>query len=641
MKKAGAAIQVKTKAKYEQIAKDAREALRQDERVRVPLPEYGRLSVDRRLPFLALYRKPSATPDPGTDQFVTTEASYLFASGNASLRQEIAEVVRSVCEVAATSFGRVLLVEIWTRPDTHPPVTTGDTTVRPAFRIFCSRSAGDQGSLVDALTRALQRGKVSGASSRVETVTDPRQFPRRVRPVFSPPQAEQLFCVQLGIEVEPIFQLPDREGVYPELLRGLRTHLGRALKQTFFHFAQNYTSHSPKSYHSLGRRAVVQAVYKVDEQLDQISRGFDFLLELNPSQPTAAWTAFRRSNFEKPPALTYQPLPLDPGLAKRQLYAIPLERIEDPGIAHLFRQKQDELDRQLTMLGDRGTKNFLLGSMQVYGRPSTGLLRTAEEIFERIPPSSGGESGSRGLRAEEFKQRAEQELAHYRALSKSFEGTAHITSDIVGGLMVSRGKLLISPNSRTPPARVDALLQHEIGTHVVTYFNGKSQRLAQLCNGLAGYEELQEGLAVLAEYLVGGLTPARLRTLAGRVVGAKMLVDGATFVDTFRMLCRYGFGRRPAFNMTLRLYRGGGLTKDIIYLRGLLSTKAYLETGGELEPLYVGKIATEHLPIVLELQRRSILRPPELLPRFLEDPGSQARLERLRSGMNLVGLLEK
>jgi uncharacterized protein (TIGR02421 family) len=292
------------------------------------------------------------------------------------------------------------------------------------------------------------------------------------------------------------------------------------------------------------------------------------------------------------------------------------------------------------MLGDRGTKRFLLGSMQVYGRPSTGLLRTAEEIFERIPRSSGGDSGTRGLRAEEFKQRAEEELAHYRALSESFEGTARISPDIVGGLTVSRGQLLISPNSRTPAARVEALLQHEIGTHVVTYFNGNSQRLTLMRSGLAGYEELQEGIAVLAEYLVGGLTPARLRTLAGRVVGAKMLVDGATFVDTFRLLSRYGFGRRPAFNMTLRLYRGGGLTKDMIYLRGLLSTMAYLEKGGKLEPLYVGKIATEHVPIIRELQRRSILKPPELLPRFLDDPGTLARLERVRSGISVTGLLE-
>ena len=42
--------------------------------------------------------------------------------------------------------------------------------------------------------------------------------------------------------------------------------------------------------------------------------------------------------------------------------------------------------------------------------------------------------------------------------------------------------------------------------------------------GLIGYVV---GNAVFAEYLVGGLTPARLRTLAGRVVAARTVIDGA------------------------------------------------------------------------------------------------------------------
>ncbi|MCH5599357.1 flavohemoglobin expression-modulating QEGLA motif protein [Niabella ginsengisoli] len=60
------------------------------------------------------------------------------------------------------------------------------------------------------------------------------------------------------------------------------------------------------------------------------------------------------------------------------------------------------------------------------------------------------------------------------------------------------------------------MLQHEIGTHVVTYYNGKAQPLELFSIGVPGYEELQEGLAVLAEYLNDGLTNSRMRTLAAR-----------------------------------------------------------------------------------------------------------------------------
>ncbi len=87
------------------------------------------------------------------------------------------------------------------------------------------------------------------------------------------------------------------------------------------------------------------------------------------------------------------------------------------------------------------------------------------------------------------------------------------------GLMVSGDQLLIGGRTRIPRRRVEALLQHEIGTHLITRYNGHHQPFRQLEVGLAGYDGFQEGLAVLAEYLVGGLSRFRMRVLAARVVG--------------------------------------------------------------------------------------------------------------------------
>jgi hypothetical protein len=149
-------------------------------------------------------------------------------------------------------------------------------------------------------------------------------------------------------------------------------------------------------------------------------------------------------------------------------------------------------------------------------------------------------------------------------------------------------------------------------------------------------------LAVLAEYLVGGLSRTRMRILAARVAAARRLLDGATFVDTFRMLDRdYEFSKRTAYTITMRIYRGGGLTKDAVYLRGLLQILRYLREGGELEPLFVGKVASAHLPLIFELRQRQVIKPPILLPRYLQQPESQQKLERLRDGMKLMELLQK
>ena len=86
---------------------------------------------------------------------------------------------------------------------------------------------------------------------------------------------------------------------------------------------------------------------------------------------------------------------------------------------------------------------------------------------------------------------------------------------------------------------------------MLTYYNGRAQPFRQLYSGLAGYDALQEGLAVLAEYLVGGLTRPRLRLLAARVLAAQSVTDGASFVDCFRQLEGQGFDQRTAFGIAV------------------------------------------------------------------------------------------
>jgi hypothetical protein len=120
-----------------------------------------------------------------------------------------------------------------------------------------------------------------------------------------------------------------------------------------------------------------------------------------------------------------------------------------------------------------------------------------------------------------------------------------------------------------------------------------------------------------------------------------MLLDGASFLETFRELRRtHHFALRMAFNVTMRIYRGGGFTKDAVYLRGLCRILEYLAGGGDLEPLFVGKIASPHISIVRELQWRKVLTDPPLTPRYMARPDALARLEKLRQSTTVLDLLK-
>ena len=79
--------------------------------------------------------------------------------------------------------------------------------------------------------------------------------------------------------------------------------------------------------------------------------------------------------------------------------------------------------------------------------------------------------------------------------------------------------------------------------------------------------------------------------------------------------------------------------KDAIYFRGLTNVLDFIAGGGDIRPLLVGKIATRHIPIVEELTHREILKPPPLMPGYLEKPACLERLADLASGKKLVDLV--
>jgi uncharacterized protein (TIGR02421 family) len=614
--------------------------LRENKGVRRTLPVWGRIAVDRQLPFLCVYRHPAKGSDPGTFRFATSEASYLLCSGRKKLQPEITDLVRTVAEVMVEQFGAFLILELWAGPSDHPvegPVSTAELV--PRFEILAQRRTAED-SITSAFESSLSRIRLDGRKARVATRVVSRIGPKRMPSVLPPEIAEQSGCHLYGLEIGPIYRDPVTVEVFPRILRVLGRQVTVALRRALFDFTVGNTTHRPPHFHALGRRAVVKALWDVDRMLAEAAESFDFLLQVTPVNGESAWHQFRKNRFQKKPAFHYRPLPAEPLALKRALYRTPVERIEDPALGMIFREKLDDIERQITMLQDRNTSRFLYESIQQYGAVEESLYNQAIEILEAVPPRSRDGAGGGMFNARKFAERAREEIEYLRLQYPEIGATVELRSDVTG-LMVSRGNLLISARSSIPSSRVEALIQHEVGTHVLTYHNGRAQKLRHLYTGLAGYDALQEGLAVFSEYLVGGLSRPRLRLLAARVAAARWMIDGATFIDCFRELDgSHGFGARTAFVVTMRTYRAGGLTKDAVYLRGLGQILKHLGSGGQLEPLFIGKIAAQHIPVVRELRWRGVLCEPPLTPRYMNDPAALERLRRARKGLSIIDLLQ-
>ncbi len=606
--------------------------------IRRTLPSGGYLHIDRQLPFLLVYRRPASDEDPAIEQLLRGESSYLIANSRRRFNKGLVKLVSAIAEALAKGFGAFLLIEIWSGRETE--FTQVTPSIRPAFRIL-SRPDDVVSSLSRTLQKALARIKVQRMLAQVEQVESSKPWAPGLPGLIASELAGRISCHRLGIAIRPVLHDADTGEEFPLNRRILHRGLGRAIRRTVFKFTSDQTTQRPPHFHALGPRSLVKLVWQVDRELAEIANDFDFLLCVTPTNADRAWNAFKRQRFEVMPGFVYRPLPVDPALVKRQLYRIPIEKIEDPALEALFRAQQRELDRKLTMLGDRGTRNFLYGSLQLYGRVDDTLLQAAREVLEKVPSRGRGGGSASSLDAKALASRAEADIRYYRERDERVWSRVEIRDDVVG-VMVSHGNLLINKRQKFQESRVEALLAHEIGTHVVTFFNGRAQPFQQLSTGLPDYEELQEGLAVLAEYLVGGLTPPRLRLLAGRVLAAYMLSEGATFPEVFRALNHtHDFPQKTAFTITLRVFRGGGLLKDMVYLRGLIHLMAYLGDGGELEPLLVGKFGAGHLPIIKELQWRKVLSAPRLTPRYLENPQAIERLDRLRGGTTILQLVKR
>jgi len=150
----------------------------------------------------------------------------------------------------------------------------------------------------------------------------------------------ELDVTTCGLEIRPIFKDFATGDIFPVVLRELSRGLTNAIRRALYNFSREQTSFQPPHFHAIGRRAVVKAVRDVDRLLADAADQYDFLLQVTPTNSLEAWHEFRRNKYDKRPIFHYRPLPADPVGLKRMVYRAPVEKIEDPALEMLFKEKE-------------------------------------------------------------------------------------------------------------------------------------------------------------------------------------------------------------------------------------------------------------------------------------------------------------
>lgn len=588
-----------------------------------PLGNAGMLHMERKLPFLLVYR-PDDYEDYDTviGNLIRNEASYMIVSADEYPLYK--SLLKKLVKKLSDEFGAFLLMEFW----------SGDSGVtfnnnRATFKLYGPEELPDTPS---RLKTYLENMNLVGLIPDIQVNFSEERCPEYLEPLLERKDLKRLECLLTGLEIEPFYKDSLTGRIYPLLERRFYSEFTIAIKKAVFDFVKVQASHNITGFQSLARREIVPDVWEIDRQLVEVDNRIKFLMLVSPVNGSKAWKEFKKNRYSQNPVFHYRMIPVDPELLKRKLYNIRIETIDDPTLSYLFREKRAETDKMLTMLAERESPDFLYGSLQLYGGVDNQLLTDAKNIIEVVSSATVKKNeGREYYDAREFAELARQELLF---LKKQWSGVADKVEikDSIDSMLVDKGVFYIPEKTRMRKERAEAMIQHEIGTHIVTWYNGRNQPLKLLSSGVPGYEELQEGIAVLAEYLTGGLSAGRMKELAGRVIAVDSLINHQDFKKTFELLTeQYHFKPRKAFFITTRVYRAGGFTKDAIYLRGFIALINFLKKGNSLEPLLIGKIRQNYLPVIEELIVRKVLKPLPIKPRYLTDDVTLKRLSEIKN----------
>ena len=347
-----------------------------------------------------------------------------------------------------------------------------------------------------------------------------------------------------------------------------------------------------------------QNLFDIDANLNRLVKKIELLNYINPLNIESEKKKFFSSKYNYEPNFKYPKIKFNGYKLHRLFFSQRLERIDNDDIRQLYEDVIYEYSGLIECIEtiNKGRK-FYFNSLKSFGTPTESDIENAKFIL-RFDDSDFDEEMLPMFNVEEAK-------AYFEDYSKRYDFNYNLkfSTNISAAAMVVNNSqtLLLRKNHKFSKNQLKVLTNHEIGVHMVTTFNSLNQPLKIFTNGLPNNVETQEGLAVYSEYMSGCLTIKRLKELAYRVIAVDTLNKGYSFADTFDLLHnQYKLGRDTAFTITLRVHRGGGFTKDHLYLSGIKNVYKYAKASGDLNVLLTGKVSLEYIDSIKELQKKGL-----------------------------------
>ena len=300
------------------------------------------------------------------------------------------------------------------------------------------------------------------------------------------------------------------------------------------------------------------------------------------------------------------------------------DRTEAPD---LYLPRLEELETELLLLESLGrTKQvrpmaarlFGTGSERVFDDEASTVLDAAHEILASCAseqePKTVPAVSPRGLNLRDLM------LAYARHVGLQI--AVRVDRRLIANAAVGERTVFIA-DRLFGAYEAQRLATHEVYGHLVSAFNGRTQELGVFAMGTAGSYGDQEGVAIYLEELAGLLSPARRRTLAGRLLATHAMHAGVSFSDVARALVdEHAFSPAESVVLCERAFRAGGVARDAVYLTSWLRVRRAVDRGDtSLAELQVGKVSIAALPEIRRLMDGGRVSGPTYLSNLARSRG--------------------
>ncbi|MFC1617960.1 tyrosine/phenylalanine carboxypeptidase domain-containing protein [Patescibacteria group bacterium] len=355
---------------------------------------------------------------------------------------------------------------------------------------------------------------------------------------------------------------------------------------------------------------------KIDETLVDTKAKLPMLAYLTPANLTEEKTKFfNQENYS--PQFRYN----KPTNSELDLYRQRLEKIKLTGdnsvLSRIFSSKKEELLKIIEVIKAIGTPEITDKAIKLFGQPSDELIEYAEKNYRQKKVK---------ISKQDFLK--EKDIIAYIKLALDKTSIPYkivLVPDLTARMKVTptADMILINVRQGVKFKKSDLLgtIAHEIETHAYRYANGIRQPYKIFAIGLANYLGTEEGLAIYNKERIYE-NPRKYITRCLKAMALNKALT-SSFREVYDYLRKKGVLPKTAFNITYRAKygladtsRGGGFTMGYLYLKGFLDILDYIDKGGDVSKLYIGKVGIKDLPAIEKL---SNLKQPKYLPEWVKN----------------------